>query len=128
MIRDDDEIKSYFPDEFFTKKTPERKFFFDVINTVYDNFLPPLITHASQLRIDGEVNAQKDQVILATDEWVNELQAVPFFSKVRMTTIIITLFYLEKWQDDPSSEKQQQANCWYQKEDQVYCQGNPRAV
>ena len=55
MIRDDEEIKTYFPDEFFTKKTPERKFFFDVINTVYEDFLPPLINHASQLRIEGEV-------------------------------------------------------------------------
>ena len=46
MIKDDDLIKMYFPDEFFTKKTPERKFFFDVINTVYEDFLPPLINHA----------------------------------------------------------------------------------
>ena len=86
MIRDDEEIKTYFPDEFFTKKTPERKFFFDVINTVYEDFLPPLINHASQLRIEGEVKEQQEQVILATDEWMSELQAVPFFSKVSMPT------------------------------------------
>ena len=60
MIKDDDHIKTFFPDDFFTKKTPERKFFFDVINTVYEDFLTPLIEHASQLRIDGEVNQQKD--------------------------------------------------------------------
>ena len=60
MIRDDDDIKRYFPDEFFTKKTPERKFFFDVINTVYEDFLPPLINHASSLRVQGEINQQNE--------------------------------------------------------------------
>ena len=83
MIKGDDHVQKYFPDEFFTKKIPERKFFFDVLNTVYEDFLPPLISHAESLRIEGEVVEQQQQVILATDEWMNELKAAPFFSKVR---------------------------------------------
>ena len=105
MIRDDDLIKTYFPDEFFAKKTPEREFFFNVINTVYEDFLPPLINHASQLRVEGEVKEREDQVILATDEWVNELQAVPFFSKVSQIQNIIKFLIIEKWKNDPSAKE-----------------------
>lgn len=47
MIKDDDHIKSFFPDDFFTKKRPEREYFYNIINTVYEDFLPPLINHAS---------------------------------------------------------------------------------
>ena len=60
MIKDDEHIKTFFPDEFFTKKTPERKFFFDVVNTVYEDFLPPLINHASSIRMEGEANQQQE--------------------------------------------------------------------
>ena len=34
-------------DDFFTKKRPEREYFYNIINTVYEDFLPPLINHAS---------------------------------------------------------------------------------
>ena len=73
MIKEDDHIKTFYPDEFFTKKTPEREFFFNVLNTVYEDFLPPLISHAESQSMVGEVKEQQEEVILATDDWVNEL-------------------------------------------------------
>ena len=51
LIKDDKIIKEYFPDEFFKNKSPDRAFFFNVINTVYSGFLPGLIDHATKQRI-----------------------------------------------------------------------------
>ena len=40
MIKDDMKLRQYLPDEYFKKLTPDRAFFFNTINTVYDGFLP----------------------------------------------------------------------------------------
>ena len=40
MIKDDLKLKQYLPDEYFKTLTPDRTFFFNTINTVYDGFLP----------------------------------------------------------------------------------------
>ena len=40
MIKDDVKLKQYLPDEYFKKLTPDRGFFFNTINTMYDDFLP----------------------------------------------------------------------------------------
>ena len=40
MIKDDVKLKQYLPDEYFKKLTPDRGFFFNTINTMYDGFLP----------------------------------------------------------------------------------------
>jgi hypothetical protein len=38
----------------------------------------------------GEGDAQAEQVILATDEWMQELNSVPFYSKVSNFNYSIT--------------------------------------
>ena len=40
MIKDDVKLKQYLPDEYFKKLTPDRGFFFNTINTMYDDFIP----------------------------------------------------------------------------------------
>ena len=39
MIEDDEDIRRYFPDEFFQGRLPNRSYFFNVINTKYPGFL-----------------------------------------------------------------------------------------
>ena len=39
IVQDDDELKNYFPDEYFTGKMPDREFFFNTINTMHPGFL-----------------------------------------------------------------------------------------
>ena len=39
LIKDDQALKEYFPDEYFTGKQPDRSFFFNIINTVHPGFL-----------------------------------------------------------------------------------------
>ena len=82
MTKDDEELKMYFPDEYYKKLTPERVFFFNIINTVYPQFLSSLISNANSQRMRVDDQYQQEQTIEATDTWVNNLSAIPFCSKV----------------------------------------------
>ena len=46
QIKDDPKLKMFLPDEYYNKLTPDRAFFFNTINTVYEGFLPQLISGA----------------------------------------------------------------------------------
>ena len=89
MIKNDMEMKQYLPDEYYKKLTPDRTFFFNTVNTFYPGFLQALITGAQKQRVDVQSTEEAKQTIEATDEWVSNLSAIPFFSKV---SIIISLF------------------------------------
>ena len=43
MIRDDVNIAEYMPDEFFENKTPHREFFFNIVNSIYPDYLASLL-------------------------------------------------------------------------------------
>ena len=48
LVQDDNDLKMYFPDEYYTGKMPDRKFFFNTINTVHPGFLNQLLRHANK--------------------------------------------------------------------------------
>ena len=66
-------IREYFPDEYYKKLAPDRSFFFNTINTIYEGFLPSLISGANRMRVEVTQIDQSKQVIEATDEWVRNL-------------------------------------------------------
>ena len=35
MVDKDDDLRNYFPDEYFGKKKPDRTFYFNITNTIY---------------------------------------------------------------------------------------------
>ena len=45
---------------------------------------------------------EKQEEIVATNEWIAELNAMPFFSKVRLALHLIFFFTLEKWENRSS--------------------------
>ena len=60
----------YFPDEMKTGKLPDRQYFYNTINTVYPGYLEQLILHANKQRNGQSEAKEKEQTILATNEWV----------------------------------------------------------
>ena len=46
LVKDDASIAEYMPDEFFENKTPYRDFIFNIINSIYPDYLQQLISHA----------------------------------------------------------------------------------
>ena len=82
MVKGDNQLRQYMPDEYFKKLTPDRAFFFNTINTLYNGFLPELISGAQRQRVEETKKDESEQVIEATDEWLTNLSAIPFYSKV----------------------------------------------
>ena len=82
MVKGDPMVRQYLPDEYFKKLTPDRAFFFNTINTIYNGFIPELITGAQKQRCEETKKGESEQVIEANDEWLTNLSAIPFYSKV----------------------------------------------
>lgn len=97
MVKEDDRIKPYLPQNYYEKTKPDRQFLLNVINTIYPSFLKELVDGSYNNRHGKEKMAEKEETILATDEWIRQLNELPFSSKVSTTSQIINLFYIEKW-------------------------------
>ena len=52
MVKNDPLVKQYLPDEYYKKLTPDRSFFFNTINTIYDGFIPELISGAQRQTVE----------------------------------------------------------------------------
>ena len=72
-LSSDKTFNVHFQDKYQDAKGPNREFFFNILNTVYPDYLAQVMAHASKQRFaaDGEMN--KTQSIKVTDEWINEL-------------------------------------------------------
>ena len=49
-LKDDSEFNIYFQDEFANDKSPNREYFFDILNTIYPEYLKTIMKHASAQR------------------------------------------------------------------------------
>jgi len=92
MIGVDDAARVYLPDEYFKKKKADRTFLFNILNTAHPGFLNQVISHANLQRVNINNDEQKTQTILATDEWLSALNEVPFYSKVSLIFLLLTVF------------------------------------
>ena len=69
-LKEDEAFRIYFQDEYAEERGPSRKYFFDILNSIYPDYLSQIMNHASKQRftVDGD-EAQKEGIV-ATDEWI----------------------------------------------------------
>ena len=79
-LKDDASFNVYFQDSYQDQKGPNRKYFFDILNTIYPDYLNQIMTHASKQRYTEEGVDVKIHTIKATEAWYNELKNLPFKS------------------------------------------------
>ena len=79
-LKNDQSFNVYFQDKYAEDKVPCRKYFFDILNTVYPEYLDKLLKHASKQRFSAEGDETKNHSIKITDEWMAELKNLPFKS------------------------------------------------
>ena len=79
-MRQDKAFNKYFQDEYPKEKAPPREYFFNVLNTLYPDYLTQLRDNASKQRFAIEGDEAKRQAIYATESWYTELATVPFMS------------------------------------------------
>ena len=70
----------YFPDRFPKGRVPNRTYFFDVMNTLMEEYTQALIRHAAEQRNTAGLQAKAAEVIEISEEWWAKLQEVPFRS------------------------------------------------
>ena len=74
-------LAKFFPDQKTKADTPEREYFFNVINTAEPEYLAALIKHAQSLRFKGPNPQDNPNIMEVTDEWLKELKASPYYSR-----------------------------------------------
>ena len=72
-LKDDDAFKIYFNDIYPKERFPERSYFFNILNTIYPDYLSSIMSHACKTRFTVDGDKMKREAIVATDEWYNLL-------------------------------------------------------
>ena len=72
-LKDDKDFMKYFADDYAKDRYPARDYFFNILNTVYPDYLRQVMQHASKERFTASGEEAKRHTIKATDEWWQEL-------------------------------------------------------
>ena len=81
LFQKDKTFLRYFPDQFAEGKAPARKYFFDVMNTLYPGYLAEIMGHANEMRWTTKGEDQQRQAIKISEKWEEELKSMPFLSR-----------------------------------------------
>jgi len=81
----------YFPATFPKDKDPPRQYFFDVLNTVYPDYLRQIMVHANNERMAADTDLNKTSSIAISQFWEEELKSMPYLSC--KCQIIFSKFY-----------------------------------
>ena len=80
MYKDDDRLWKYLPTVYAKGKQLDRKFLFNIINTIYPTVLPELIAHAREERQKRITEGNEKETIEVATDWVSKLSEIPFQS------------------------------------------------
>ena len=90
-MRKDADFLAYFPTKYPKDKGPPRDYFFNLLNTLYPEYLQQLMTHANKERMEAGGVGQQNESIKISQFWEEELKAMPYLScKSPVTTFHLT--------------------------------------
>ena len=69
QFAEDDLLRRYFPDEYPQGKGPPREYFFNVLHTLYPEFLQRILDHAHKQRMTAEGERGKEESIRISEYW-----------------------------------------------------------
>ncbi len=78
---DDPLVMMYLQDEYPKDRFPDRQYFFTVLNTVHPDYVRNIIDHANSQRFSAQGQASETQRVAVSDEWWEELNRLPYFSR-----------------------------------------------
>ena len=79
-MKKDAKMSLYFQDDYADERGPCREYFFNILNTVYPDYLTHVMSHAAKERFSVEGKDNKAQAIKGTNEWFDALNNLPFKS------------------------------------------------
>ena len=74
-------MKRYFPDKFPKGSQCDKSYFFNVWNSMHPEQVSKVIEHANSQRYTVKGEEVKNNSIVLTEEWQQQLQSMPFVSK-----------------------------------------------
>ena len=72
----------YFPVKYPKGRQADRDYFFNIANTLHPDVVNEVLKHALNQRYSISGEKQQQEAIIISDEWAEELKAMPFFSNV----------------------------------------------
>ena len=79
-MKKDAEFLSFFPTKYPKDKGPPRDYFFNILNTLYPEYLSQLMAHANEARMTAGGLGQQNESIKISQFWEKELKALPYLS------------------------------------------------
>ena len=79
-FKGDPNVTVYLPTKLAKGKLPDRAYFFNVLNTVYEERMTAMIAHSNRIRFEAAKTGIQEETVAVTDEWWQALNAMPFFS------------------------------------------------
>ena len=86
MLRDP-KVNVYFPDQVEGHSHIDRAYFFNIVNTIYPEYMKKIIDYAIDVRNKPEANEEKKEFILISDGWYDKLMEHPFISSTNVFSI-----------------------------------------
>ena len=80
QLHKDPKFLSYFPDKYPKDKGPPRTYFFNVLNTIYPDFLQECMHHANEQRMAAFGEGQQNESIAISKYWEEELKSMPYLT------------------------------------------------
>jgi len=76
-----DDIMKYFPDTLPKGRNPDREYFFNVLNTLNEQYVAELIKHANDARHSASAFKAEDETIEISERMIGLLNQAPFHSR-----------------------------------------------
>ena len=80
MMKTDADFMKYFPDKLPNGRLPDRDYFWNVFNTLYEEYVTELVRNANEQRNTVKTQQEAEQVMQVTEDWWEKLNRVPFIS------------------------------------------------
>jgi hypothetical protein len=88
MKAKDEKFMKYMPDRCPKGRLPDRRYFFNVLNTLYPESTQTIIENANRLRNSGVGSNTEGDTVVVTEEWWQKLHQMPFISGKIFCTLI----------------------------------------
>jgi hypothetical protein len=113
-MKNHEEFMKYFPSKFPVGRLPDRKYFFNIMNTVMEEYVAHIIKHANNVRATKAHNTEAAQTIEITDEWYEKLSAIHLY---RVSSTVSLTFFRTQGKHCTSAEVKCKASSTSQKEE-----------
>ena len=80
MMKNDPAFMMYSPDKLPKNHIPDKDYFWNIFNTLYEEYVSELVQKANEQRNTVTNKQQAEQVMQVTEGWWDKLNAVPFMS------------------------------------------------